>query len=201
MQTVNQDATSVSLTTSASTPVYGRSLTFTATVKATSPGSGTPTGTVTFSDGTSVLGTGTLNSSGTATFTTSGLAVGSHSITDVYGGDTNYTTSTSRTMAQTVYKDTTTSTISASQTSVSPGTPVTFTAAVGANAPGSGIPTGTVTFYDGSTVLGTVTLDDTGQATLTMTWTTAGTHKIKAVYSGDMDFKSSTSSVLTETVT
>ena len=97
-------------------------MTFTATVTANSPGSGTPTGTVTFYDGTNVLGIGTLNSSGKATFTTSALAVGRHSITAVYGGNTNYTTSTSSALTQTVIQDPTTTTVSASQISVPPGT-------------------------------------------------------------------------------
>ena len=61
------------------TAVYGQSVTFTATVAVTSPGAGPPTGTVTFKDGTTTLGTGTLSTSGgvtTATFTTTALAVG-----------------------------------------------------------------------------------------------------------------------------
>jgi YVTN family beta-propeller protein len=73
--------------------VLGQSVTFTATVTSTSPG--TPTGTVTFFDGATELGTGTLNASAMATFTTSSLALGSHSITGVYGGDSNFTGSTS----------------------------------------------------------------------------------------------------------
>ena len=93
------------MTTSSSTVVYGRSVTFTATVTASSPGSGTPTGTVTFYDGTNVLGIGTLSSSGKARFTTSALAVGRHSITAEYGGNTNDTTSTSRALTQTVIDD------------------------------------------------------------------------------------------------
>ena len=80
---------------SANPSVFGQSVTFTATVTANAPGSGTPTGTVTFMDGSTTLGTGTLNGSGVATFSTSGLSVGSHSITAVYGGDTDFTTSTS----------------------------------------------------------------------------------------------------------
>ena len=66
-------------------------MTFTATVVNSSPGAATPTGTVTFMDGTTMLGTGTLSTTDgltTATFTTTKLAVGSHSITAVYGGDT-----------------------------------------------------------------------------------------------------------------
>ena len=200
-QTVNQDPTSTKVATSSSSVVYGKSVTFTATVTANSPGSGTPTGTVTFYDGTNVLGMGTLNSSGKATFTTSALATGTHSITAEYGGNTNYTTSTSSALTQTVNQDPTTTGVSASQTSVPPGTRVTFTAAVEAKAPGSGIPTGTVTFYDGSTVLGTMALDNMGDATFTETLLMPGKHKIKVVYSGDTNFDSSTSSVLTVTVT
>src|SRR5437867_3590260 len=82
--------------------VFGQPVTFTATVPATRPGAGTPTGTVTFKDGSSTLGTGTLDSSGQATFVTSTLAVGSHSITASYGGDASFKGSTSPKFTQTV---------------------------------------------------------------------------------------------------
>jgi len=67
-QTVNPNASTVTLTSSPNPAAFGQSITFTATV--TSGGSGTPTGTVTFKDGTTTLGTGTLNTSGVATFAT-----------------------------------------------------------------------------------------------------------------------------------
>src|SRR5439155_97659 len=73
--------TTTGLTSSVQPSVFGQPVTFTATMAAKSPGAGTPTGTVTFKDGSSTLGTGTLNSSGQAMFTTSTLAVGPHSIT------------------------------------------------------------------------------------------------------------------------
>jgi hypothetical protein len=74
-------------------------VTFTATLT----GSGVkPTGTVTFLDGTTKLGTGTLNGSGVATFATSTLAVGRQSITASYGGDGNYITATSTVVTVTV---------------------------------------------------------------------------------------------------
>src|SRR5207253_9564357 len=82
--------------------VFGQPVTFTATVAAKSPGAGTPTGTVTFKDGLSTLGTGTLNGSGQAMFTTSTLAVGPHSITASYGGDATFSGSTSSPLTQTV---------------------------------------------------------------------------------------------------
>ena len=90
------------LTASPNPSVFGESVTFTATVSAASPGSGTPTGTVTFFDGATQIGTGTLTG-GVGTFSTTSLAVGSsHSITVVYAGDTNFLTSTSSPISQTV---------------------------------------------------------------------------------------------------
>ena len=83
-QTVNKANTATSLASSANPSKFGQSVTFTATVARIPAGSGTPTGTVTFKEGATTLGTGTLNGSGVATFTTSTLSVGSHSITAEY---------------------------------------------------------------------------------------------------------------------
>ena len=87
-------ATTTALSSSANPSVAGRPVTFTATVSP-ARGTGTPTGTVTFSDGGSRIGTATLDSGGTATITTtSPLAAGSHAITASYNGDQNFTAST-----------------------------------------------------------------------------------------------------------
>src|ERR1700674_5047421 len=91
-------ATLVSLISSLSPSALGQAVTFTATVKPAS-GSGIPAGTVTFNDGATALGTGTLNG-GTATFVTSGLGAGVHSITAVYGGDANFGGGTSPVLMQ-----------------------------------------------------------------------------------------------------
>jgi Big-like domain-containing protein/Ser-Thr-rich glycosyl-phosphatidyl-inositol-anchored membrane family protein len=87
-QRVNRDASTTTTTSSLNPSVKGDSVTFTATVAVVAPGAATPTGTVAFSDETlgRSLGTATL-SSGTATFTTSTLASGSHRILAVYSGD------------------------------------------------------------------------------------------------------------------
>ena len=77
---------------------FGGPVTITATVTSTA---GTPTGTVTFNDGITVLGTATLTN-GTASITTSNLAVGTHPITATYAGDTNSLPSVSSTLTQTV---------------------------------------------------------------------------------------------------
>jgi hypothetical protein len=69
----------------------GVSLTINATVQASG---GTPTGTVTFYDATKALSTAILNNAGVATYSTNSLSLGSHSITAQYGGDSNYSAST-----------------------------------------------------------------------------------------------------------
>ncbi|MGD0812821.1 MAG: Ig-like domain-containing protein [Verrucomicrobiota bacterium] len=90
----------VTLVSSQNPSLAGGAVTFTATVSAYI----TPTGTITYLDGSNFLGTGTLNSSGAANFSTAALAVTNppHSITAVYGGDTNFSGSTSAILLQTV---------------------------------------------------------------------------------------------------
>src|SRR5205823_4827993 len=127
--------------------VFGQPVTFTATVAAVAPGAGSPTGTVTFRDGSTTLGSATLTN-GTATLATSGLTAGSHTITVVFGGDTNFSTSTSAALTQTVNQASTTTAVTSSANPAVFGQPVTFTATVSAVAPSAGTPTGTVTFRD-----------------------------------------------------
>ena len=198
-QAVNQDGTSTVLSSSVNPSVYGQSVTFTATVSAAAPGSGTPTGSVTFMDGSTALGSATL-SSGKASFKTSSMAVGSQSITADYSGDGNFTTSTSTSLAQTIQQDATTTSLKSSANPSVFGQSVTFTATVKAASPGSGTPSGTVTFYNGSTTLDTATLGGTGTASFTTSSLSVGSHSIKVSYGGDADFKASTSAVLKQVV-
>jgi hypothetical protein len=196
-------ATTTTLSASAMTIAAGSSITFTATV-APSSGSGIPTGTVTFVDGTTTLGNGTLSSSGVATYSTSSLAVGSHSITAIYGGDPNFSTSTSSAVILTVNATgptlaPTSTTLQASATTAVSGTSITFTAKV-AETSGAGIPTGTVTFDDGSTTLGTGTLSS-GTATYTASGLSVGSHSITASYGGDSGNAASASTAVSVAIT
>lgn len=93
--------TATALQSSPNPSNVGQAVTFTATVT----GLGfkvTPTGTVTFFDGTTKLGTSSLNASGEATFTTSTLTLGTHNITATYNGDSNFEPSTSSPVSQLV---------------------------------------------------------------------------------------------------
>jgi hypothetical protein len=184
--------TTTGLVSSVNPSLPSQPVTFTATVTGSG---GTPSGTVTFKDGANTLGTGTL-ASGQAGFSTSSLALGSHSITAVYGGDANFQGSTSAALTQAVRAPTSTAVTS----NVNPsglGEAVTLTASVSAN---SGTPTGTITFKDGSSTLGTASLSGALQATLTATTLTPGSHSITAVYGGDANFGGSVSSALTQVV-
>ena len=166
-QTVNKGATTTALTSSAEPQRFGQSVTFTATVSVTTPASGTPTGTVTFKDGATTLGTGTLYGRGGDLH--DDLAVGrrTHSITAVYGGNSNFTGSTSSGLTQTVNQgvdDHGAGLVSRTRRRVRSvgdlhGDRLSVTT------PASGTPTGTVTFKDGATTLGTGTLSG-GVATL-----------------------------------
>jgi hypothetical protein len=198
-QTVSQDSTKTVVKSSGNPSVFGQSVTFTATVTVKSPGTGTPAGTVIFYNGGTELGPGTLNGSGQATYSTSSLAVGTHSITAVYQGATDYASSTSSAINQKVNKAGTTTAI-AGPGDPAPNTQVQFTATVVQTAPGAGTLTGSVTFYVGSKAVETVPVNSEGQATLTTSFAKAGTYKIKAVYSNDADFANSTSVVFDETV-
>ncbi len=142
-------ATTTAVSSSANPANAGNSVTFTATV-APAYNAGPLTGSVTFYDGVNPLSTVAI-SSGQAQFSTSSLALGSHSITASYTGDTNYLPSTSAILTETINTTvTTTNLISSMPTSVYAQS-VTFTASVTS---ASGTPTGTVSFTDGATSLG-----------------------------------------------
>lgn len=191
-QVVNALTSTTTVTSSLNPSTSGGSVTFTAGV---SGASGTPTGTVTFSiDGTDVASSVALVS-GEASFTTSALAVGSHSVVVTYGGDATYATSTSNTLSQGVSAIATTTTLTPSQNPSNFGQPVTFTA----NVTSTDTPTGTVTFnIDGSNVASGVVLV-AGQATYTTSSLAAGAHAVLATYSGDATHATSSGS-LSQTV-
>ncbi len=194
-------STRTALTKSTTAPsTFGQRVTLTATLVPIISGAGTPTGSVMFKDGSTVLGTSALHN-GIATLTTTAFPTGSNSITAVYGGNSRFVASTSSSLTQTVTPSATTTTLTKNTTgAVKFGTSVTFTAALAAVSPGAGTPTGTVTFMDGSTTLGTGTLSG-GGATFTTAALAIGSHSVKAVYSGDANFTTSTSGTLSQTVT
>jgi hypothetical protein len=162
-------------------------------------GSTTPTGKVVFLDGSSQLGTADLQN-GKASLGVSALAVATHSITANYNGNIFYVPSVSAVLSQTVNPDNTMTVLSSSLNPSVYLQSVTFKAVVQASRPGSGTPTGNVSFLDGSTVLATVTLDSTGTATFTTTTLSVGSHNIQAQYAGSVDYNPSNSNVVVQVV-
>jgi hypothetical protein len=188
--TVNAAGTTTTLKTSNTAPVFGDTLTLTATVAVNQPGGGSPTGTVTFFDGTTQLGSAPV-SGGTATFTTNSLSAGSHVLSASYSGDSNFVQSTTAPgVVQTVRQASTAMAVTASKSVVITGRPVTFTATVSVAAPGQGTPTGSVSFFDGTSLLGSATLS--GNTAVLTTSFTAGIHTITATYGGSANFNLST---------
>jgi hypothetical protein len=194
-------ATTTSLAASATHATSGQAVTFTAVV-APKSGSGVPAGTVAFSDGSKQIGAASLNSSGSAAFDTSSLAIGSHSISAAYSGGTNFASSKSAAVSVTISapaKIATSTSVMASATQLTAGQNVTFTAGV-APQTGTGVPTGSITFLDGQAQIAAVTLNG-GAASFSPANLAAGTHTITAAYSGDSNYAASTSAASTVTVT
>lgn len=185
---------SVSLASSVNPVNVGANTTLTATV--TSP-YGTPTGTVTFMDGSTAIGTGTLNSSGVATLTVSFSTAGNHPLTVSYPGAGYFQAASSAVLNETVQSFATTISLTSSvnPSNVNASTVLTATATST-----SGTPTGTITFLDGSTVLGTAPLNASGVATLTVSFSTPGTHPLTASYPTTGAFQAGTSPVLNQNV-
>ncbi|MCU1303205.1 MAG: hypothetical protein JWQ87_3489 [Candidatus Sulfotelmatobacter sp.] len=181
--------TTTTITSSKNPSTAGDLVTFSATVTG---GSTTATGTVTFKDGTATIGTGTLNSSGVASFATSKLTAGSHNMTGAYAGDANHAASNSGILVQTVNGVATTTVLASSLNPSTFGQSVTFTATVSSS---KGTPTGKATFKNGTKLLGTVALTN-GVAALSTSTLATGTTTITATYGGSTKFAISSGSVV-----
>ncbi len=201
--TITASTSITNLAISAANLTVGQTETLTATIVGISglP----PTGTVTFFDGTTSLGSSPITTNAaasTATLALTTLTAGTHPITARYLGDANYLTSASPIQTVTVGFQTTTTTLQATPATLALGATETLTAVI----TGGTIPpqTGSVTFFDGTTTLGTVnvTANATGStATFTTKTLSIGTHQITARYSGDTTYATSVSTAQTVTVT
>jgi uncharacterized protein YjbI with pentapeptide repeats len=199
--TITQANTSVALSSTPAGAVYGQPVTLTASLAASAPGSGDPSGTVDFQDGgvdISGCDKQPVNTTAhTAVCTTSTLGAGSHSIAASYSGDHNFVGSTTASpVTQTIARAASSVTLAPTSPSTQ-GQNVTFTAVVAPTPPGGGTPTGTVAFSDGGTSLGTAQLSVAGgnvQATFSTSHLATGAHTITASYGGDANFLTSAAS-------
>jgi len=183
-------ATSITLQASTTTPQYLTNLTLTATV---SPSSAT--GTVTFYNGSTNLGSAAVNG-GTSSLTTSFAAGGTAALHAIYSGDYNYLSSTSNSLTMNVGGPlVTTTTLQVSTSATVIGDSVTLTASL---TPAT--VTGTVTFYNGSTAIGTANVN-AGVATLNTTFASSGKIALKAIFAENSSWEMSTSNQVSLFVT
>ncbi len=194
-------ATSTSLSATPNPATFGQNVTFTAIVAPTS-GTGTPAGDVTFTiDGQAQPAVALAVESGVdeATFSTSTLATGSHTISVAYGGNASFGPSAQlNPLTETIDAPTTMMLSSSTNPSIE-GQSVTFTATVTAPS-GAGTPAGSVSFDEGATVLFTSPLDSTGQATFATSTLGLGSDAITAAYTPTGDFLVSPTQTLMQVV-
>ena len=184
--------TTTSLFSSSNPSNAGSQITLTATVSSTG---GTPAGSITFSDGGSFFA-GVPLSAGVAQYTTSTLAVGTHPITASYAANGNFAASNAS-LSQVVNGTPSAAAISAAPNPAYVAQNVTISGSVTS---ASGTPSGTLAFYDGTTLLGTVALSVRGKASLLTAFTSAGTHNLTLQYSGDAVFNAAVSPIFAENV-
>ena len=169
------------------------------TVTVTSP-SGIPKGSVTVDDGRGGTCTDlTLSSTGVASCTMASTSAGTLTLTAVYPGSTGHAGSTG-TAEHVVNPAVTKAVVTSNADPAFPGTLVTLNAKVSAVSPGKGIPTGTVQFMEGTTVLATGTLDAGGNATFATADLPLGTHPIVAIYAGDGNYTTATSATFNQDI-
>jgi sugar lactone lactonase YvrE len=194
------EGTATNLVSNANPAGSGQSVTFTATVTSSGGGGVQPDGTVVFTDGSATLSSVAVNGSGVATYTTSSLADGPHSILATYNGDAakQISGSVSALLTQDVLEPSVTA-IAAQPNPSSYGAVVTFTANVTSS--GTATPTGVVNFLDSGQQIGSVNLAGTpAVATFAISTLAVGAHSITAHYQGDSSNGPGTSPVLTQTV-
>jgi hypothetical protein len=193
MLQIQKANTPTGVTSNANPSVFQQPVTFTVTVAPQY--SCVPTGTVTLSDGVSPIASNLPLSGGIATFTTSALSVGVHSITASYSGDANFNSSTSGVWSQTVNQASTS--ISLSSVSPSPafvGQPITVSYTFSVVAPGAGSPippSGNIVVSAGGSACMAAAVQGAGMCTLSPAPTQAGTYAVTITYPGDGNFVAS----------
>ena len=200
-QIIAQGVSAAAVPHRAASYTFGPAINLSATFKANAPKSVPFTGTADILDQNShVLATAALTAKGAAKFALPGVVPGTYLCTINYPGDVNHTAFTSSSFTLQVNPAGTSASLAASSSTLVFGQSLTLTAGVkSSKAPGVAR-TGSVTFYDGLTLLGTAALDGNSMASLTLTPASVGKHSFKAVYSGDGNFKPTTSSSLGRTV-
>ncbi|MFM1750075.1 MAG: hypothetical protein RL658_216, partial [Actinomycetota bacterium] len=182
-------ATFTATSTPSSPTDFGTAVTFSASL---SGSNGVPTGVITFNEGANLIGSCILDGAGNCSTVINNLPVGSHSITAVFGEDPHYLAAeaTFTHVVNAVAVNTTTAIVSSANPAIS-GRSVTFTATVSSSA---GTPTGEVRILNGTTEIGTCTLNGSGICSVSTSSLSVGSMTINANYLGAALFNTSTAS-------
>ena len=200
--TVSKTPTTLTITPATTTPTAGSSLAVAATVNATQTGSLQPSGSFSLTMDGSAAGSVnvTPGSPSTASVTIPVIAAGTHVLQGTYSGDSTYAGSTSSAVTITATKGATVTTVTATPPVLAAGTTETLTATIAPANAAAGTTytiTGTVSFYDsGTTLLGTALVSSNVATLAGVTLADTLSHTITAVYSGDANWLTSTSAVL-----
>jgi hypothetical protein len=192
---VTQASSQVTFTTPGGSTVFGQTASFSVQVTPADAGAGVPPGMVTFLVGGNVVGSALINSAtGQATFSTSAIGAGSHAITAMFSGNPNVMAGQSGSIQQVVDRAGTQPavTLRAIRNRRRQVTSVILTTSVHVTAPGSGAPTGTVTYFVNGRSIASRTLNN-GTASITITARKALKKTVSVTYGGDANFSGSSS--------
>ncbi len=204
--TIQPSTTSMTVVPSTTTPAAGSTITVVVTMTVGIPPAGTvpPSGKVTLNVDGLANSTASLVTAGGTTSATFSLVAptvgGAHNLQAIYPGDNNYSASTSPAVSITISKGATVTALTAVPPTLTAGMPETFTATIAPANVAAGTTytvTGTVDFYDGTTLLGTATITSNTATLANVTLSPAVLHTITAVYSGDTSWSASTSNAIT----
>lgn len=188
-QQVN-DGTTTAVAGAPNPATFGSSVQFTATITAADNGAGIPTGSVVFTiDGTAGSAV-TVDGTGKATYSTSSLSVGSHTVSAAFTGTGGWQNSSGSGGNESVTDGTSTS-VGSSPNPSNYSQSVTFTATVTSAGTGAGVPTGSVAFKEGTTTLATVAVDGSGNAQYSTSTLSFGSHTITASFTGTGGYQNS----------
>jgi len=203
--TTEPSTTALAVVASSTTPAAGAIITVTTTLTIGIPSAGTvaPSGKVTLTlDGkptaTAALATDTTGAT-TASFSVTIPSAGVHTLQTIYAGDANYTATTSPAVTITATKGATVTALVSTPATLTAGMTETFTATVAPANAAAGTTyslTGSVNFYDGTTLLGTAVVNANAASLANVTLSAGALHNITAVYSGDTSWAASTSNAL-----
>ncbi len=204
--TIEPSTTTPTTVPATTKPTAGLSFAVTVTIAVGSPPAGTvaPTGTVTLNvDGLPSYTASLSTSGGTTTAIFSAVtinAAGDHPLQAVYAGDANYDASTASAVTVSIAKGATVTALTATPTTLTSGVVETFTATIAPSNAEVGTTyslTGTVSFYDGTILLGTSVISANSASLANITLAAGTLHTITAVYSGDTNWATSTSNAIT----